>query len=147
MTAPVGCTKAPETVRLTGPMVTFLAASVGIIFLNVPAPQTLIGVIGADIGLSPSLFGLVATAPLLGYAAGLFLVTPLADILENRALITRTLAAAVVCATATAFAHGPLALLVALLCSVSPRPRFKWSCPSLPQWRRPSTAGGSSATS
>lgn len=111
------CLRDPAARGLTPALTLFLSASVGVIFLNVPAPQTLIGVIGPDIGLAPALYGLVATAPLLGYALGLFLLIPLADLLENRALITRTLAAAVVLAGITAVVQGagPLLALLFLL--------------------------------
>ena len=106
----------PAEIGLTRFMTLFLATSVGVIFLNVPAPQTLIAVIGPSIGLAPAFYGLVATAPLLGYAVGLFLVTPLADLLENRALITRTLGAATLFAAATPFVTHPAPFLALLFC-------------------------------
>lgn len=64
----------------------FLALSVGIIVVNLTAPQTLIAPIAADLGVRPTLAGLVGTASLLGYAAGLFFLVPLSDLVENRRL-------------------------------------------------------------
>ncbi|WP_163078789.1 MFS transporter, partial [Acinetobacter baumannii] len=52
----------------------FLALSVGVIIVNLTAPQTLVGPIAADLGMLPAQAGLVGTASLLGYAAGLFFV-------------------------------------------------------------------------
>jgi predicted MFS family arabinose efflux permease len=96
---------------LTGPMTIALAASVGVIFLNVLAPQTLVGVMGPAIGLHPASYGLVATAPLLGYAGGLFFLTPLADCIEAKSLILRTLLVAAVLAAATPYVHGAMPFL------------------------------------
>ncbi|MBE7247212.1 MAG: MFS transporter, partial [Actinomycetospora chiangmaiensis] len=67
--------------------VSLFAVAVGIVVLPLFATQPLIGVIGPDLGLSPSLSALTATVTLLGYAAGLFLLVPLTDLLENRRLI------------------------------------------------------------
>lgn len=83
---------APGIARST---VWFLAFSVGLIFVNVTAPQTLVGVIAADLGLPPAMTGLVGSLTLLGYAAGLFLLVPLSDLVENRALVVGMLAVAV----------------------------------------------------
>ena len=101
-------------VALTRPLTVALAAAVGVIFLNVLAPQTLVGVMGPAIGLDPASYGLVATAPFLGYAAGLFFLTPLADCLEAKSLILRTLLAAAALAAAVPFLHRPEVFLAAL---------------------------------
>ena len=98
---------------LTGPLTVALAAAVGVIFLNVLAPQTLVGVIGPAIGLAPASYGLVATAPFLGYAAGLFFLVPLADGLEAKSLILRSLLAAAALAAAVPFMRGAAPFLAA----------------------------------
>jgi predicted MFS family arabinose efflux permease len=104
----------PEAV-LTRPLILLFGTSVGIIVTNLFAPQTLVGLIGPSLGLSDAAAGLVATATLLGYAAGLFLLVPLADLAENRRLILRMLAAAAACAALAALAPTAATLLPVLV--------------------------------
>lgn len=73
-------------------MTLFFAATVGVIVVDLFAAQPLTGPISADLRLPPGLAGLVAMLPQLGYAAGLVLLVPLVDLLENRRLIVTTLA-------------------------------------------------------
>jgi predicted MFS family arabinose efflux permease len=101
-------------VGLTRPLILLFAVSVGIIVTNVFAPQTLIGLIGPAFGLTTAGSGLIATATLLGYAAGLFLLVPLADLVENRWLIVRMLACAAACAGLVALAPTATTLLATL---------------------------------
>jgi predicted MFS family arabinose efflux permease len=103
----------PDAV-ITRPLILLFGASVGIIVTNVFAPQTLVGPIGQALGLSPAASGLIATATLLGYAAGLFLLVPLADLVENRRLILRMLLVAVLGAALAALSPTAPALLAAL---------------------------------
>ncbi|MBY0254903.1 MAG: MFS transporter [Methylobacterium organophilum] len=92
------------------------AVAVGIVVLPLFATQPLIGVIGPDLGLSPSLSALTATVTLLGYAAGLFLLVPLTDLLENRRLILVVLWGDVLALVTLALAPTPgLFLLGAFL--------------------------------
>lgn len=91
------------------------ALAVGVIITNLFAAQTLIGQIAPTFGLGEAAGGLVAMMPLLGYAAGLFFLVPLADLLENRKLILRLIACAVLAATAVAAAPTATALLICLL--------------------------------
>jgi predicted MFS family arabinose efflux permease len=107
---------------ITGPLTLLFATAVGVIVTNLFAPQTLIGLIGSSLGLATASEGLIAMATLLGYAAGLFLLVPLADLAENRRLIVRMLTGAVLAAGAAALApNAPflMAFLFALgaLCS------------------------------
>ncbi|MCP1610085.1 putative MFS family arabinose efflux permease [Azospirillum lipoferum] len=99
---------------ISTPLTLLFAASVGVIIINLSAAQPLVGPIAASIGLDPAAGGLVAMAPLLGYAAGLFLLIPLADLVENRALAVRMLACAAVASAAAVAATGMWALLAAL---------------------------------
>lgn len=101
-------------IPLTGPLTALFATSVGVVVTNLYAPQTLIGLIGPSLGLAVASGGLVSMATLLGYAFGLFLLVPLADLLENRKLIVRMLGCAAVSAIAAAFAPSA-ALLLAIL--------------------------------
>lgn len=103
----------PDAV-ITRALILLFAISVGVIVTNLFAAQTLVGLIGLDLGLAVAGNGLIAMASLLGYATGLFLLAPLADLLENRLLILRLLIGAVVCASASALAPNAASLLVLL---------------------------------
>jgi len=89
------------------------AFAVGVVALNLCSAQPLVGVIGPELGLDGRLAGLITTATLLGYAAGLLLLVPLADRIENRRLVLAMLGAdaAALCAAATA--PGATAFLLA----------------------------------
>ncbi|MDE1993134.1 MAG: MFS transporter [Rhizobiaceae bacterium] len=99
---------------VAAPSVVLFATATGIIIMNLFAPQTLVGIIGPSLGFSESGAGLVAMASLLGYAAGLFFLVPLADLLENRRLVLRMLVSALVMAVAAAFAPTGWSLLIFL---------------------------------
>lgn len=86
---------------LTRSLTLFFAATVGVIVVNLSAAQPLTGPIGRDLGLPLAWSGLIAMLPQLGYAAGLLLLVPLCDLLENRRLILQTL---MVCAAFLAVA-------------------------------------------
>ncbi|MDX8463058.1 MFS transporter [Mesorhizobium humile] len=90
------------------------AASVGIIVTNLFAPQTLVGLIGPSLGAAASESGLVSMATLLGYAAGLFFLVPLSDLVENRTLVLRMLCAAALAAAVASFAPSAASLLAVL---------------------------------
>jgi len=107
------CERLPAS-TITGPQTLLFAASTGIIVTNLFAPQTLVGLIGPSLGASAASVGLVAMATLLGYAAGLFFLVPLADLAENRALILRMLVAAALAAGVAAFAPTIASLLIVL---------------------------------
>jgi predicted MFS family arabinose efflux permease len=83
---------APQASTLTMPMTLFFATAVGVIIVNLTAAQPLTGPVSVALNLPPELAGLIAMLPQLGYAAGLLLLVPLCDLLENRRLIFRTLA-------------------------------------------------------
>jgi len=96
------------------PSTLLFAIATGVIVINLFAPQTLVGIIGPSLGFSESGAGLVAMASLLGYAAGLFFLVPLADLMENRQLVLRMLLSALVMAVAAAFAPTGWSLLIFL---------------------------------
>jgi predicted MFS family arabinose efflux permease len=99
---------------VAAPPTLLFAIATGIIITNLFAPQTLVGIIGPSLGFSESGAGLVAMASLLGYAAGLFFLVPLADLMENRQLVLRMLVSAMVMAIAAAFAPTGWSLLIFL---------------------------------
>ncbi|MDN7854041.1 MFS transporter [Burkholderia seminalis] len=96
-------------------MTLFFAATVGVIVMDLFAAQPLTGPISADLHLPPGLAGLVAMLPQLGYAAGLVLLVPLVDLLENRRLIVATLAACAAALALPAFTQSGTVFLLATL--------------------------------
>lgn len=96
------------------------ASAVGIVVLSLYASQTLISAIGPSLGLRAGTSGLVTTLTLLGYAAGLFFLVPLTDMVENRALISGTLAVDVLALAAVAVTtNAPLFLLACFVSGVA----------------------------
>ncbi|WP_211453930.1 MFS transporter [Collimonas antrihumi] len=90
------------------------ATAVGITVINLFATQTLIAPIAAALGLDSRLSGMVAMLPQLGYAAGLILLVPLADLLENRQLIVRLLACCALALAAAAVSTSSWVFLLAI---------------------------------
>ncbi|KWI62187.1 MFS transporter [Burkholderia pseudomultivorans] len=100
---------------LSARMTLFFAATVGVIVIDLFAAQPLTGPISADLHLPAGLAGLVAMLPQLGYAAGLVLLVPLVDLLENRRLIVTTLAVCAAMLALPAFTHSGVVFLLATL--------------------------------
>lgn len=69
-----------------------LAVSCGLIVANIYYAQPLVGPISAELGLSPRSAGLIVTMAQLGYGAGLLLIVPLGDLIENRRLVLSVMA-------------------------------------------------------
>ena len=104
-------TKSPPAL---GPALTFLfIASTGVIVTNLFASQPLVPLIAPALGLGEGVAGLVPTLTMLGYAAGLLLLVPLTDLIENRKLIVWTLVADVAALSAAALAGSPAVFLAA----------------------------------
>lgn len=102
--------------QIPGWLLLFLAAACGIIVANLYYAQPLVEPIRQAIGLSAGSAGLIVTLTQIGYAAGLLLLVPLGDILENRKLVAALLFFTVAALALSAVAgSAPLFLLAALL--------------------------------
>ncbi|RQS16859.1 MFS transporter [Burkholderia sp. Bp8998] len=112
--APGRAARGAPPVLSTG-MTLFFAATVGVIVMDLFAAQPLTGPISANLQLPPGLAGLVAMLPQLGYAAGLVLLVPLVDLLENRRLIVATLAVCAAALALPAFTRSGTVFLLATL--------------------------------
>jgi predicted MFS family arabinose efflux permease len=75
--------------------VAIFAAACGLTVANIFYTQPLIGLIGPALGLHAGFVGLIVTLTQLGYGAGLLLLVPLSDVLENRRLVIYALSAVV----------------------------------------------------
>ncbi|WP_342722508.1 MFS transporter [Bradyrhizobium sp. B097] len=95
------------------PLIWIGAITTGTVVTNLFAPQILVGLMSRSLDMTALQAGLISTLTLLGYALGLLLLVPLVDLVENKRLILRTLACAIVAAIGTAMAPTPLILLAA----------------------------------
>ena len=114
-------TALPST-RLPMPswMTFLLAAACGLIVANLYFAQPLIGLISADIGLDKAAASLIVTLTQGGYCAGLLLLVPLGDLMENRRLIVTALGAVILALLLAAGApNAPVFLTASLLIGVS----------------------------
>ncbi|CCD88252.1 putative major facilitator superfamily (MSF) transporter [Bradyrhizobium sp. ORS 285] len=92
-----------------------LAFSCGLIVANIYYAQPLIGPISADLGLPPQLAGLLVTMSQIGYGAGLLLIVPLGDLIENRKLVIVTMAVGAAALACAALATSPATFLFSAL--------------------------------
>ena len=99
------------------------AGACGLIVANIYFAQPLIGPIGRALKIQPGTVGLIVTVTQLGYAAGLALLVPLGDLVENRKLISTVLIGAVAGLAAMAAAGTPAVFFAGAfllgLCSVA----------------------------
>lgn len=96
-------------------MMLLLASACGLIVANLYYAQTLVGPIGAAMGLSSAVAGLIVTLTQIGYVAGLLFIVPLSDIIENRRLAVIALAVVVCALLAAAFSPNGALFLIASL--------------------------------
>ncbi len=105
----------PASLRsdLGRPAIFLMALACGVIVANLYYAQTLIDVIGPEIGMSAGMAGLITTLTQLGYGLGLFLIVPIADLFENRRIVLASIGVTVIGCLAVAASQGPLSFLVA----------------------------------
>ncbi|WP_339488601.1 MFS transporter [Pseudomonas sp. EL_65y_Pfl2_R95] len=75
---------------LTGGLVTLFAFCCGAIVANLYYAQPIVELIAPDIGLSSKAASFIVSLTQIGYALGLLLLVPLADLFENRRLMIGT---------------------------------------------------------
>jgi predicted MFS family arabinose efflux permease len=92
-----------------------LAVACGLIVANLYYAQPLVGPISASLGLSPEAAGLVVTMAQMGYVAGLLLIVPLGDLVENRNLVLCVVGVAALALFGAALSTQPLPFLLASL--------------------------------
>ena len=114
MTSTVLGAEPAQEETLSSAMIFLLASACGLVVANLYYAQPLAGVIGAELGLSPSATGLIVTLTQIGYGLGLLFVVPLGDLIENRKLIVTTVAMAVAALVAAAIAPHAAQFLVAV---------------------------------
>lgn len=79
----------PDTVApsISGSLIWLLATACGLIVANIYYAQPLAGLISEELAFPKGATGLVVTLTQIGYGAGLLLIVPLADLIENRKLV------------------------------------------------------------
>jgi predicted MFS family arabinose efflux permease len=123
------------------PALTFVfALACGGMVANLYYAQPLIGLISPALGLNPGVAGFVVTLTQLGYGAGLLLVVPLADLVENRRIILLATAGTVVgllgVAIATSAALFLAASFVVGFCSVGTQVLIPFAAHLAPDGKR-----------
>ncbi len=91
------------------------AASCGLIVANIYYAQPLIGPIAASLGLAPQAAGLIVTMSQIGYGAGLVLLVPLGDLVENRTLVVVCVALSAIALASAALASSAAVFLACAL--------------------------------
>ena len=105
----------PDEPTLSPRLTALFAAACGFIVANIYYAQPLIAPIAAELGLPPRSAGLIVTLTQLGYGAGLLLIVPLADLVENRRLTLAAIALAALGLVGAGLLRGPAAFLACSL--------------------------------
>jgi predicted MFS family arabinose efflux permease len=104
-----------ESEQGLGGITFLLAVSCGLLVANLYYAQPLVGPISRELGLSPQSAGLIVTMGQLGYGAGLLLIVPLGDLIENRRLVLMVIGLGSLALLGAALSTSPLQFLAAAL--------------------------------
>lgn len=112
--------------RLTGGLLFAAALCAGITVANIYLAQPIVGPIASAFGTSPQAAGIVVTAGMLGYSAGLLLVIPLGDSTDRRKMVggLSALTALLLLGSAAAPSLPVLALLAGLAAATTVVPQI-----------------------
>ena len=109
---PLGTSAVAPAGLSTGLTILF-AIACGLCVANIYFAQPLIGPIAVTLQLHAGLAGLIMTLTQLGYGAGLLMLVPLADVVENRRLITLLMVGAVIGLVGIALSNSAATFLAA----------------------------------
>jgi predicted MFS family arabinose efflux permease len=88
-----------------------LATACGLVVANLYYAQPLNGLISAALGMPVTSSGLIVTLPLIGYGVGLLTIVPLADLIENRALVLLLVGLETLCVLSINLTAQPVSFL------------------------------------
>jgi predicted MFS family arabinose efflux permease len=94
-------------------LLTILTIGVGVLVANLYYAQPLIASIGKELGIAPGVAGAIVSVAQIGYGTGLFLVVPLADLVENKRLVLTLMGLVLVGLVALATSSNATAFFVA----------------------------------
>lgn len=104
-----------EAPQLPAPLVMLLASGAGLAVAALYYSQPMLGILGADLGVSNSAVGWMPTLTQLGYALGILLLAPLGDRYDRRRIILLKASALVLALLVAAFSPSIGYLLAASL--------------------------------
>ncbi|WP_232077352.1 MFS transporter [Variovorax sp. PBL-E5] len=110
---PTGPSSAAAPPGLSSGQMLLFAVACGLCVANIYFAQPLLGPIAAALQLPAGLAGLIMTLTQLGYGAGLLLLVPLADVMENRRLIVLAMGGAVIGLAGIALSDSAASFLAA----------------------------------
>lgn len=119
-TSPALDTAGHAAAPMSGVLVALFALCAGVLVANLYYAQPIIELIAPAVGLSAQSASVIVSLTQIGYAVGLFFLVPLADLHENRRLLTISgVAAAISLVGAATASHPSMFLLVSLLLGLS----------------------------
>ncbi|WP_248732771.1 MFS transporter [Pseudomonas sp. MWU13-2517] len=104
--------KGEHPASISGALVVLLAFCCGAVVANLYYAQPIVELIAPQIGLSNAHASLIVSLTQFGYAAGLLLLVPLADLMENRRLVVGFTLAVSLCLVGAGFTQSPSLFLV-----------------------------------
>lgn len=104
-----------DSAMLSPVLIGLFAVACGALVANLYYAQTLIDLIGPEIGLSDSMAGAITTLTQLGYGVGLLFVVPVGDLFENKRVVLVAVAGTVIGCIGIALSQGPVSFLAASL--------------------------------
>ena len=132
----------PEASRA---LLVVLTVGVAVLVANLYYAQPLIASIGEELRISPGLAGSIVSVAQVGYGTGLFLLVPVADLVENKRLVL-TLMGLTVCALVALASSGSVVSFFAAsfllgLCATAAQVLLPFAAHLIPEERRGRTVG------